>query len=171
MCQVLRSRTFSKVCITTALRYNENFLQMMTYSIQSPGHTFFLFLFQKKKARAPWPPLVLTLTLRFVIHLLPFLAAAVIIKAQAGRAPGPHTDSVHVWQYLLWSKERHTLTKGGRPEMKQSHRIPLIILTTHRTGKWKLTSWLEPEEGKGWIMGKSYEVKIWWLEESKYSFF
>ena len=43
---------------------------------------------------APWPLLVLTLTLRFIIHFLPFLAAAVIIEAQAGGAPGPHTDSL-----------------------------------------------------------------------------
>lgn len=55
--------------------------------------------------------------------------------------------------------------------MKQSHRIPLIILTTHSTRKWHCKSWLKTDEGKGWMMDKPYEVKIWWLEEYKYFFF
>lgn len=108
--------------------------------------------------------------LRFIIHSLLLLAAAVK-KAQAGQAPGPHTDSLQMWQYLFWSKERHTLKEGGRPEMKQSRRIVLIILTTHSTRKWRLKSWLKTDEGKGWMMDKPHDVKTWWLEEYKYKIF
>lgn len=106
---------FSKVSCTTALRWNkETFLQTMTYFIESPGHSFFLFLFQKKRAPAPWPLLVRTLTLRFIIHFLAFLAAAVR-KAQAGRAPGPHTQTAFTCDSIFYGAEqRETHPQKGR---------------------------------------------------------
>lgn len=54
--------------------------------------------------------------------------------------------------------------------MKQSHRIPLIILTTHRTRKWQFKS-QQTDESKSWMMDKHNEVKIGLLEETNTIFF
>ena len=62
---------------------------------------------------ALWPLLVLTLTLRFIIHVLPFLAAAVIIKAQAGGAPEPHTDRV-LCDSIFYGAEQREPTPSKR---------------------------------------------------------
>ena len=81
--------------------------------LSSPEHSFFLFLFEEQRVPAPWPLLVLTLTLRFIIHFLPFLAAAVIIKVQAGGAPGPHTDSL-LCDSIFYGAEQRKSTPSKR---------------------------------------------------------
>lgn len=165
---------FLKVRITTALGCNEEtVLQIMTYFIESPGHLFFLCLLQRKRASVPRPLLVRTFTVRFIMHLLPFPGGCCCYEGAGwagSRATHRQRSDVTV-SFMEQSKERHTLKKGGRPEMKQSHTIPLITLTTHSTGKWRFKSWLQTDEGEGWMMDKPYEVKIGWLEEYKYYFF
>lgn len=128
---ILRPPMFSKVSITRALRYKEEqFLQRWLIS-----QTFILLASVKKRrkekrAATPWPRLLPTSPLRFIIHSLPFLAALCLRRRRLGGAPGPHTGSLPMWQCLLWSRAKgaHTLPEGGA-----RHRTPLIILTSPRT--------------------------------------
>lgn len=119
----------------------------------------------KENSTAPWPLRVLTLTLKFIIHFLPLLAAAVIIWL--GGAPGPHTQTVFIYDSIvLWrrAKGEHTCKMGGAREVRKNHRIPLIMLPTHRTRKWQLKPWLQAD----CIMDKHSAIKIQWPEKDTY---
>lgn len=154
-----------------------NFCKWWLILYKAPNvHSFFLFLFQKKRVPAlqPWPLLVLTLTLRFIIHFLPFWLLLFLLRGRLEGLQGHTQTLLYVTVSFMEQSKGSPHPRKGRQarneaKLQNAPHYPNRPRNQEMAIQVLAEDWSKERLNSGWVLGRCNMVT--WGKRIRFLFF